>query len=329
MQSTRNPVFLQLVPSLVLGSVVVIGLMLLGNLGSVSRQFIDFHWEYFGMALGLAFFGNTIRFLKRAIALRSSGIKGLSFPSSIQLFLASLPLDAAPSRIGDTYQGLWLFKLAHMPIQRLASVYLLEQLSDNLSIFFLTIFGALAYPAFWPVFLLILVLFLTATIFLRIKHKDAEIAEMEERLPFYRQLLIDIHACIDAHPDLFTTGHLSITLFLGVVSRAAEGAVFFFILAGLGLAPTLSLAATAILVYAFSASIANITPIPGGLGVVEAAMALMMTMLLNFQPGIAVAATLLFRLATFWINLLVGLLVWSVSGRKLGMSNRDGQIVQG
>jgi len=329
MQTTRNPIFLQLVPSFVLGTVVVIGLMLLGNLNNVSQHLIDFHWEFFGMALGLAFFGNTIRFLKRAIALRLSGLKGLSFPSSIQLFVASLPLDAAPARVGDTYQGLWLFRLARMPLQRLASVYLLEQLSDNLSIFFLTIFGALAYPDYWPVFLLILILFLTATIFLRIKHKDAEMADMEERMPFYRQLLIEIHSCIDAHPDLFTTGHLTITFFLGVVSRAAEGAVLFFILAGLGLTPSLTLAATAILVYAFSASIANITAIPGGLGVVEAAMALMFTILLNFQPGIAVTATLLFRLATFWINLLVGLLVWSVSGRRLGMSSGDGQIVEG
>lgn len=329
MQNTRNPVFLQLVPSLVLGTIVVIGLMLLGNINSVSQHFIDFHWEFFGMAVGLAFFGNTIRFLKRAIALRISGIKGLSFPSSIHLFLASLPLDAAPARVGDTYQGLWIFRLARMPIQRLTSVYLLEQLSDNMSIFFLTVFGALAYPAFWPVFLLILILFLTATIFLRIKHKDAEMADMEEHLPFYRQLFIEIHSCIDAHPELFTTGHLTITFFLGVVSRAAEGAVLFFILAGLGLTSSLTLAATAILVYAFSASIANITAIPGGLGVVEAAMALMMTVLLNFQPGIAVTATLLFRLATFWINLLVGLLVWSVSGRRLGMSSGDGQIVEG
>jgi len=329
MQTTRNPVFLQLVPSIVLGTIVVIGLMFLGNLNNVSQHFIDFHWEFFGMALGLAFFGNTIRFLKRAIALRISGIKGLSFPSSIQLFLASLPLDAAPARVGDTYQGLWLFRLARIPLQRLTSVYLLEQLSDNLSIFFLTVFGALAYPAFWPVFLLILILFLTATIFLRMKHRDTEIADMEERLPFYRQLLIDIHSCVDAHPDLFTSGHLSMTFFLGVVSRAAEGAVLFFVLAGLGLPPTLSLAATAILVYAFSASVANITAIPGGLGVVEASMALMMTILLNFQPGVAVTATLLFRFATFWINLLVGLLVWSVSGKKLGMSSVDGQIVEG
>ena len=74
MQSTRNPVFVQLVPSLILGIVVVIGLMLLGNLNNVSQQFIDFNWEFFGLALGLAFFGNTIRFLKRAIALRVSGI---------------------------------------------------------------------------------------------------------------------------------------------------------------------------------------------------------------------------------------------------------------
>jgi uncharacterized protein (TIRG00374 family) len=319
----------QLVPSLVLGFISILGLLLISGINNVSRNFQNNNWEFFGLALGLAFFGNTLRFLKRALALRISGIKGISFVNSVQLFMASLPLDAAPARIGDSYKSLWLFRLAGQPAIQASSIYLLEQISDNLSIFLLTAFGMIAYPAFWPMFVLVLLLFVFATLFLRVKHKDTEMATMEEKLPVYKQLFQDLHTCIDGHPALFSNAHLSMTFFLGVISRASEGAVLFFILCGLGLTPSLPLAASSILIYAFSASIANITTIPGGMGVVEASMALLMTILFDFQPGVAVAATLLFRLVTFWINLGVGLLVWSVSGKKLGLVSGDAHIVEG
>ena len=329
MQNQRITALKQLIPGLTLGIIAIAGLLYLGGIESLGHNFHIDKWEFFALALGLAFFSNTLRFLKRAITLRTSGIKGLSFFNSVQLFMASLPLDAAPARIADSYKSLWLFKLAGQPATRSVSVYMLEQISDNLSIFLLTAIGAIAYPAFWPLFVLVLLLFLIATIFLRVKHNDSQLASMSERLPVYKQLFRDLHTCIDGHPALFTTYHLFMTFFLGVVSRATEGAVLFFILCGLGITPTLPLASASILIYAFSASIANITTIPGGVGVVEASMALLMTVLFDFQPGIAVAATLLFRLMTFWVNLGVGLFVWAFSGRKLGLISGEGHIVEG
>lgn len=328
MQKSRMTPMQQLIPGLLLGAITIIGLLLLGGMNDISRHFQDYNWEFFGIAIGLAFFSNSLRFLKRALALRISGIKGLSLGDSLQLFMASLPLDAAPARIGDSYQSLWLFKLAGLPAIRSASIYLIEQISDNLSVFVLTALGAIAYPEYWPLFVLVLLLFLIATIFLRVRHKDSEMVEMSERIPVYKQLFRDLHTCIDAHPALFSTSHLAMTFLLGIISRAAEGAVLFFILCGLGMTPTLPLAASAILVFAFTASIATITNIPGGIGVVEASMALIMTMLFNFQPGLAATSTLLFRLATFWINLGVGLLIWTISGKKLGLISGDGHIVK-
>ena len=328
MENKRITPLKQLVPSLLLGFIVILGLLLMSGIQNVSLYLIKFNWEFFALALGLTFFSNTLRFLKRAFTLRVSGIKGLSFGTSLQLFLASLPLDAAPTRIGDSLKSLWLFRVVGQPAIRTASIYLLEQLSDNLSIFLLTAFGVIAYPAYWPMFVLVLLLFLLATILLRVRHKDVDMAAMGEKLPAYKQFFMELQTCIDAHPVLFSSPHLAMTFLLGVVSRASEGAVFFFVLCGLGMEPTLPLAAASILIYAFSASIASIAGVPGGMGVVEASMALLMTVLFDFHPGVAVAATLLFRLITFWINLGIGLLVWVASRKKLGLINGDVHIVE-
>ena len=50
----------------------------------------------------------------------------------------------------------------------------------------------------------------------------------------------------------------------------------------------------------------------------EVAMAILLTLLLNFQPENAVAATILFRLATFWVTFLLGLVLWTITGKSLG-----------
>ena len=68
--------------------------------------------------------------------------------------------------------------------------------------------------------------------------------------------------------------------------------------------------------YMLAATIAAISPTPGGLGAMEAALVAALVRL-GVTPGSAVAATLTFRLATFWLPLPIG--SWALrQGRKDG-----------
>jgi uncharacterized membrane protein YbhN (UPF0104 family) len=64
-------------------------------------------------------------------------------------------------------------------------------------------------------------------------------------------------------------------------------------------------------------------------GVTEVAMAALLTLVLGFRPEIAAAATILFRLATFWFSFLVGLLIWVFTGKSLGIQSTEGRIIEG
>jgi glycosyltransferase 2 family protein len=68
--------------------------------------------------------------------------------------------------------------------------------------------------------------------------------------------------------------------------------------------PNASIAAIA-LVYLAAAVVGQAAPTPGGLGAVEAAMAAGLTAA-GIDPGIAISATLIFRLLTFWIPTIPG-----------------------
>lgn len=68
--------------------------------------------------------------------------------------------------------------------------------------------------------------------------------------------------------------------------------------------PNASVAAIA-LVYLAAAVVGQAAPTPGGLGAVEAAMAAGLTAA-GIDPGIAISATLIFRLLTFWLPTIPG-----------------------
>ncbi len=68
--------------------------------------------------------------------------------------------------------------------------------------------------------------------------------------------------------------------------------------------PDASIAAIA-LVYLAAAVVGQAAPTPGGLGAVEAAMAAGLTAA-GIDPGIAISATLVFRLLTFWLPTIPG-----------------------
>ena len=61
--------------------------------------------------------------------------------------------------------------------------------------------------------------------------------------------------------------------------------------------------------------LAAAAPTPGGLGAIEAALVAGLTGV-GMQPGPAVSAVLLYRLATYWLPVAPGWLSWRVLQRR-------------
>ena len=54
----------RLIPGLILGLLVLIGLALLGDLSKVSTSILNFRWEYFLVAIGFTLLNYLLRFIK-------------------------------------------------------------------------------------------------------------------------------------------------------------------------------------------------------------------------------------------------------------------------
>lgn len=328
MYSTGKNAYKQILPGILLGLVVILGMIFLSGISSVLSKFAGYRWSFFGLAMLLSLANSFFRFLKRQYYLNLSGVNALSWAKSVRLFIASFPLAATPIRVGECYKGLWLNRAAGVPLNRSIPVYSLDHVSDGLSVFALSLFGTLAFPSLWPLFAVVFLLFLLAIFTLRASSDGSSAFELRKNLKFFEVFIPDLQKSVTEYPVLFRPGAMLMSFLIGLISWFADGLALFFILQGFGFAASWNLVGVSFLVFSFSLLMGVISSLPGGLGVVELAMTVMLTVLLGSRPEIAVVATVLFRFVTFWAGFGIGLLVWAISGKYLGIPGNEGRVIE-
>jgi len=310
-------------PGLLLGVLALLVMILLGDASLVGFHFANFKWQYFALALAFDVINHVLRFLKHCFNLSHSKFKKLSVWRKLKLFLSAGALSTTPLRVSESYKSVWLSQASGIPLNAADSLHLLDRTSEVMSVLVLAAAGTMAFPSFWLFFLIIFVLFLGSTLSVQIKSNKTGGFTTN-----VKELSHQLRKCVENYPNAFSLISMTVALLLGVLSWLAQGASLLFILVGFGLEPNLTLVAIACLVLSFSMLMGLISKLPGGLGVIELAMAALLTILLDFRPELAVATTILFRLATFWIDLLFGILFWSVTTKPHRLNQEAGRIVQ-
>jgi len=318
-----------LLPGLLLGLIAFIILVFLSSLPRVISLFSDFKWMYFGLAVGLNLVHHALRFLNLSFSLNFSGIRSIPLKKRVIYYISSSALTAADPKANESYRSVWLSKACGIPLIRIDSIFLIDQLSDGLSILALATLGILAYPAFWPFFAAMLGLFVLSILFLQIKPAGEGLLDAGEKLPLLRLYSRQLRQCMEGNERLFKTFPMTVSLLFNVLAWIALAAALFFTLVGFGLNADLTLAAIACLVLAFAIMIGFFSTVPGGLGVIELALAGLLTLLLGFQPELGVTATILFRLSTFWISLLFGILFWSAAAKSCAAEPGADSVAEG
>lgn len=321
MKISAHAMIKRLIPGLVLGFIVLIGLALLGDLRAVSQSLLHFRWEYFLAALGFTLLNYTLRFFKWHFYLHQIGIQRLGWPQSLRLFVAGFPLAVTPGKVGEALKGLWLNRMCGVPVGKGISVVLAERISDGLAVMLLSTLGIVAYPHYWAVFVLILAGLVLIVLLSQIRPAALFLLNLAEKLPLVRRYSGGLRAFYEGSFALFRPGATILAVLLGTVSWLGEGVGFYCILLGLGLTPSLPLLASAIFVLAFSTAIGAASALPGGLGAAEISIAGLLTLTLGENPALATSATLLIRLATLWFGVALGLITWGFSTDLLSRSS--------
>lgn len=314
----------KILPGLLLGFLALVVISLIGDLSKVGELIIHFNWWIFPLALLLTLFNYTLRFLKWHFYIRQIGGEGLGWRQSLRLFVAGFPLAVSPGKVGEVLKAIWLNHYTGISVARGVSVVVAERISDGLAVLLLSTFGVMAYPQYWPAFLVVLIGLLGVIIVSQIRPVALWALELGERIKWIKRIVHILREFYEGSFMLFKPRASFIAVGLGMVSWFGEGIGFYLLLLGLGLPPSVQLFGLAVFILAFSTVIGAVSALPGGLGASEASIAGMLVLLAGFDAGLAAAATLLIRLATFWFGVALGLGTWTFSADLLGMQRQNG-----
>ena len=255
-----------------------------------------------GAAAALALVNYGLRFLRWHLYLRALGIEAPLRAVSLPVFLAGLALSITPGKAGELLKSLWLRRLAGVPVAASAPAVVMERLTDVVSVALLGLTGLLLLPT--P-FLLIAGGLLAVGIgagWLAASRFGSALL----RLPGLRRWAEPLAQSQEGLRRLMRPRMLAMAIGLGFLAWAAEGLALWVIIVGIGgwVDPMAALP-----ISAAAALAGAVTALPGGLVGFEGSMVVLLQQAGLTAPA-ASLATLLTRLATLWLAVLIGLAAW-------------------
>jgi uncharacterized protein (TIRG00374 family) len=319
-QATSSSISRKLIMGLLLGFVVFVVLILMGDMRQIGSEVRSFPWQIMPAVLGLTLWNYLLRFIKWHYFLKQVKVPDIPILQSARLFVAGFPLAVTPGKVGETLKGVWLNQLTGFPTAKGVSVVLAERISDGLAMLLLSAVGVIAYRRYWPAFAIVLGILLGAVIISQIRPLAQYIISWGPRLPLIRRFARSINEFYEGTYTLLRPWTTFVSVSLGTISWLAEGIGFYLILVGLGESPGISTLSIAIFVLSFSTVIGAVSALPGGLLATDASIVGMLVLLLGMDANTAAAATLLIRFATLWFGVGIGFITWIFSRDLLSMS---------
>ncbi len=263
------------------------------------------HWWSVILALSLLNYG--LRFLRWHYYL---GRLGYHVPiwRNLTIYVAGFAMTMTPGKAGEAVRSVYLRSLGVGYGHSLAAMFA-ERFADLMTMLLLSLFALLAFSRYlvWEVLALAAVA-LTLVLIQRPEivtwlRRRAERPNGGRVASACRKLVEPV----TVSASLLRSTPLYVGLALGLIGWGAEGVALYYTAQVLGIDIGLALA---IGIYATSILAGAISFIPGGLGGTEVAMGLLLT-LAGASPSLAVATTLIVRIATLWFAVVLGALAFA------------------
>lgn len=301
-----------------LAIVLVIGVaayVTVGDVRDAGGRLGGFGWSAFALALALALANYAIRFLRWEMYLRRQGDR-VPLASSVLVFGAGLSLSITPGKVGELVKSFLLRELHGIPATRTAPIVVAERVTDLIAMIAIAVLGVAAYGVHTAVVGAAAACVALGLVLLgwpRAMHALIERATRPARLRRLRAPLLELHGGL---AELCRPKLLLGATALAIPAWAAECVGFAAIVGAFpGVHVELGLAAV---IYAATTIAGALSFLPGGLGVTEGAMiVLLVESSARLERATAFDATLLTRLATLWFAVALGLLCLAAARRRI------------
>lgn len=303
--------------------VVVIGAAAIFAVEDVSTlldRLDGFAWSAFVLALALAFANYAIRFLRWQLYLRHQQVS-VPVGSSALVFGAGLSLSITPAKLGELVKSWLLRELHDISPTKTAPIVVAERVTDLIALLVVAVIGVAVYGVETTLVIVAASLVGFGLLMLAWPRPTHWLIGLVTRPRFaqrFREPLLQIYDGLAAicRPRMLIAATL-----IGIPAWLAECVGFAAIVNAFpGAHVDLGLA---MVIYAATTIAGALSFLPGGLGVTEGAMTLLLVQgAAKLDRATAIDATLLTRLATLWFAVALGLICLAIARRRIARRAR-------
>lgn len=288
--------------------IVVIGIaaiVMVGDVGELAARLGTFGWWAFGVALALSLTNYLIRFLRWQLYLRWQTIS-VPAGSSLIVFGAGLSLSITPAKLGELVKSYLLRELHGVPAAATAPIVLAERVTDLIALLALALVGVALYGVQTTLVLAAGALILLGLVLLAWPRPTIALIDLVTRPAPLRRLRAPLHETYGGLAALCRPARLGVATAIALPAWGAE-CIGFAVICNAFPGAEVSYG-LAMVIYAATTIAGALSFLPGGLGVTEGAMTvLLVTSAAHIDQATALDATLLTRLATLWFAVVIGL----------------------
>jgi uncharacterized protein (TIRG00374 family) len=292
-----------LILALALGVAVYLVLAIFSGFENLRAALGGFNFALVPAILGLVFFSYVGRFFRWLYYLR---ILKVSVPLGINvaIFASGLSMTISPGKLGEVLKSVFVRQATGAPVARTAPGVVAERATDGTGMVAWGFLGAFALglgPGTMVVFLAVAAFGIAVL-------RSRRLSLLAERvllgLPLLDRLAPHLRDFHGASNELLATRPLVVGTLISFLSWGLEGLGVYLCAVGLGADRPFLLV---VFVFAVSSLVGVLSMLPGGIGAVEAGLAGQFVAVAGLSAGLAVALTLVIRLATLWFAALVGI----------------------
>ncbi len=297
LQTIRNRVFL----SIAIAALIYLVFMIYVDYEKVISSFKNFNWYLLPVLLLLSFGNYVSRFFKWEYYLKIIDVK-LHKLDSLSIFMSGLIMSVTPGKMGELLKSYLVKQVNGTSISKTAPIVFAERATDFLSLTIMALTGAYFYDYGKNIIIIIGLFILTGLIILSNKKLFYKIISLFSNISFISKHILKISTAYESSSKLLSLTPLLLMTLLSIVSWGFECFGYYLILTNFEIEIDVL---WAFFSYSFATIVGALSMLPGGLGVTEGSLTLMLV-----QKGLsehnAFAATFIVRAVTLWFAVLVG-----------------------
>ena len=302
--------------SLGAGLLVMLILALFADLGDTYAAMKTMNPVWLPLLLLFSLANYITRFGRWEFFLRRLGLR-LRPADSMAIFVGGFTFSVTPGKLGELFKSYLIKQVDGAALARTAPVVLAERLTDLGGLLLLAavgVWGSRQGGLAWMAGLGLVLLFM---IFLSSRRLEQMLLRALSRIPALGRRTASIQGALDSSRDLLRGRDLPALLLFSALAWFWECWGLLYAARAFGHEITLT---QGVGIYSLATLLGALAFLPGGLGVTEGSLALMLTSQTGLSAGPAAAATLLIRATTLWFAVGLGLLalIWLDRRHSLG-----------